>query len=337
VRSYADWVLNLDRPRLASEILARYPPAGEVAAWHLLCGGAALRAGELDAARTHYGWLQEHEDGQLAALSRASLYLADGKPREVVRELGGGALGLDFTAQAEALGHSLLGEAHLALGEPRDAARELSHALALAETWRSGIAGDEHNVFGEWIGLHTVTLRALAERELGRDLEAARIVEDYQSRSLRSAPADGSAPASTGHAGLAGGDLTAWADRFELGLVTWAVGADFGVAAHVAPGGRPSSGGAPEDIARAVRVERGRREIRTACARRSSTGARTRPGGSRASSRTCCSRRRSARGSARSRAAGRSRGCCSWSTGRSSRCRSSSSSPRRWARASSRS
>ena len=63
VMAYADWVLNLDQPQLATEILAQYRPTPEPLEWHVLSGSAALRAGDLEVAARHFDWLNIHEDG----------------------------------------------------------------------------------------------------------------------------------------------------------------------------------------------------------------------------------------------------------------------------------
>jgi hypothetical protein len=255
VREYAEWILQRDHADEARTFLARYPASegSDAVDWRVLAGSAALRAGDEEAAREHVAWLEEHEGGEAALLSRARLLLSTGRPEEVVAELGGGGLALGFGPHGEAMGTSMLGEAELALGDPDAAAAHLERALELAERWREALGTGEHNVFGEWVGVHTIALLARAHADAGRPLEAALVAERYQSRALREA---------CGAEGPVGEDeLLDAADGTSLGLVTWVVGADSALVAHVAPRGRAD---VPEGVAWAAPIAAGRGDLRRA-------------------------------------------------------------------------
>ena len=260
VREYADWMFQAERAAEAQAILLRYPPTGEaeLSDWHVYLSDTSLRAGDIETAKEQILWLEEHEENESAILARAQWLLAEGRPEEVVLELGGGALEIDFSARGEAIGRSLLGEAHARIGDYRSASQHLGRALGLAEAFRDRLGASDHNVFGEWIGLHSVVLAAEAETQRGNALEAARLIENFQSRSLREARAalDGK------RAGPLSNDaLLGWADAYSLGLVTWAIGPDFGMVSHIAPS---RSEGEP---AWAERMDRGRGDLRNAARR----------------------------------------------------------------------
>ncbi len=264
VRDYARWILQRDQPRVAFELLARHPvdaerPGAESDAcdWRLLAGSAALRAGDLATAREHFDWLSD-ANSRVEVLAQASLSLAAGRPEEVVAALGDGGLALGYAPLEEATGYSMLGEAELRLGRTEPARSHLEHALELSERWRAELGDGGRSVFGEWVGLHTVTLLAQAQAQVGRELDAARTIESFQSRALREA--QGPASAAT----LTADELSAWADAYPLGLVTWAIGADFGVVAHVAP---VREGESNASRAWAAPIARGRTELRTAARR----------------------------------------------------------------------
>jgi len=260
VREYADWMFQAERAAEAQAILLRYPPTGEaeLSDWHVYLGDTSLRAGDVETAEEQILWLEEHEENESAILARAQWLLANGRPEEVVLELGGGALEIDFSARGEAIGRSLLGEAHARIGDYRSASEQLGRALGLAEVFRDRLGASDHNVFGEWIGLHSVVLAAEAEVQRGNALEAARLIENFQSRSLREARASLQGKLV---GPLSNDALLGWADAYSLGLVTWAIGPDFGVVSHVAP-----SRGQGE-TAWAERIDHGRKDLRNAARR----------------------------------------------------------------------
>ncbi|MFT5287783.1 MAG: CHAT domain-containing protein [Planctomycetota bacterium] len=260
VREYADWMFQDDHAAEAQALLMRYPPSSEVDAadWHVYVGNTALRAGDSALAKEHLEWLEVHEQSSRAMLAHAQLLLAEGRPEDVIRDLGDGVLEIDFKPHAEAVGRSLLGESMTQIGDWRTASAQFRRALGIAELYRSQLLDSDHNVFGEWIGLHTVTLAAETESRLGNPLEAARIIENYQSRSLRDRRAESNNQKA---ATLSHEDLLNWADAYELGVVTWAIGADFGMVAHVSPSSSELT------AAWAGRIPHGRRTIRQAARR----------------------------------------------------------------------
>ncbi len=260
VREYADWMYQADRAAEAQAILLRYPPPGGVdpVLWHIYLGGSSLRAGDLELAEQQVRWLEENEDSTRSMLARAQWQLALNRPEEVVRDLGDGTLEIDYSPRAESIGRSVLGEAFGRLGDWHSASEQLGRALGLAELYRNQLSASDHNVFGEWIGLHSVALAAEAELHRGRPLEAARIMEHFQSRGLRDARASRSGkPAPP----LSSDSLLGWADAYPLGLVSWVVGPDFGVVAHVAPSSNSL------EPAWAARIDHGRSELRSAARR----------------------------------------------------------------------
>ncbi len=229
LRDHSALVLHRDDPHGARQTLERNAPAqgapGEFD-WHLLTGSAALREGDRVAAREHFDWLQERGDSPLSSLAEASWSLANDDPGAVIESLGNRALEA-FPSQARVMGHALLGEAFLAHHQPDAAARELGAALGLARAQRRRFSGyEDENTIGEWIGLHAVALMAQAQAELGRPLEAATLLESAQSNRLRTG-------AAVDRAGL-----LQWSGAFDLGLLSWTVGPDFGLVVRVDASGR---------------------------------------------------------------------------------------------------
>ena len=260
VREYADWMFQGERAAEAQALLIRYPPAAkaELSDWHIYLGGTSLRAGDIETAEQQILWLEEHGENESAILVRAQWLLAEGRPNDVVLELGGGTLEVDFSARGEAIGRSLLGEAYARIGDYRSASEHLGRALGLAEVFRDHLGTSDHNVFGEWIGLHSVVLAAEAEARRGNALEAARLIENFQSRSLREARASHESKLA---GPLSNDSLLGWADAYSLGLVSWAIGPDFGIVSHIAPS---RSSGEP---AWAERIDHGRKDLRSAARR----------------------------------------------------------------------
>lgn len=262
-REYASLLLNQDHPDAAADLLERYPPTGSAGRdaerndWSHLAGSAALRAGDLATARACFDRLL---DGPLARIAEAHLALAEGATERIVRELAPTLTPAAFGTHELAEGRSIVGDALLRLGRPAEAIEALEASLELTERWRArhvgdaagsatALAGDSgENTIGERLGVHTVALLAEALTANGRPLEAARAIEEYQSRGLRQ-DADDRA--------LAAEDVVAWAAHAELGLVTWVVGPDSTVVAAVGPDG----------VALSRPLARGRAEIREAVRR----------------------------------------------------------------------
>ena len=107
-----------------------------------------------------------------------------------------------------------------------------------------------------------MALLAEALAEDGNALEAARVIEDYQSRTLRREDEEvrrlrAIAGLDVHRTPVTTGQLLAWARNNDCGLITWVVGADSSVVAHV---------GADGD-AYAQRIDYGRSEVQDAARR----------------------------------------------------------------------
>lgn len=261
-REHATRLVNLDQPEAALRFLLNYPPeaASYDAEWHTMLSSVFLRSGDLAAARREMMELGE-TDEELRELSWASLDLAREQYTAVQNRLEPFALGEGerrsafdtWSPHSKVQAWSFLGEAMLALGQPRPALEWLELAVGGADEWEGARAEDSGSVVGEWLGLHVIVLLARTRAELGEPLEAARVIEDFQSRRMRSngkglAPADRRVTRRL---------LLDWSARFEGGLVTWVVGAESGIVAHVDPSG--------ESVV--VPLIHGRRAVQTAVRR----------------------------------------------------------------------
>ncbi len=255
-----DWGARLladDFGQEAAEFLERHAP-GEAAhvsdrdEWNLLVGSARLRAGDANLAREHFEEVARSAGGELATLALASLALHEERELEAIERLSEPLRDGAFSELGRVRADALLGEA-LARTNDLDAARKhLERAAAAALEWEqrslssrsealeSPLARAAGSVIGERLGLHTIALYADVLARSGAALEAVRVIEDSQSRTLR-----------RGASSLSSEAIAEWASSFELGLVTWVVGADFTFVAHVAPDGSVSH----------ARVPRGRREV----------------------------------------------------------------------------
>lgn len=264
-REHAGRLLHDDRPDAALAFLLAHPPRAEAHrdAWRGMLGVAFLRSGDLAAARAEIAGLEDG-GGEFARLARASLALAQGQPAEALEILGvadgqipgrsprsgGGRSKGSWSEGGRPQAAALEGEAWLAQGRPDRALPPLREALdeGLERQRLSEEAGGSPggSVVGEWVGLHAVTLLARAHAELGEGLAAAVAIEEHQSRRLRppGARVDGS-------------ELLAWAAGFDLGLVTWGVGADGSVVAWITAQGD----------ARAEAIPLGRRAVGSAVRR----------------------------------------------------------------------
>jgi hypothetical protein len=245
-----DWAVRLlaeDLAEAAAEFLERCEPSelaprADRAEWELLCGSVALRRGDLAAARAHFERIAD-DDSELARLARGALALREGRANDVLTELRDADIE-EFSPSGRARASALVGEAALSIGDLAHARRELERAFDAAASSEATLraasgAALSGSVIGEQLGLQTVVLLARALAESGEPLEAVARIESAHSRGLR----DGAEGALDERA------LRAWASSFELGLLTWIVGADGGLAAHVAPDG--SAAVAPVPLGRA--------------------------------------------------------------------------------------
>jgi tetratricopeptide (TPR) repeat protein len=240
-----DWAAHLihdDNAAGAVEFLGEHAPSANARVidrieWELLMGSAQLRLGDTQAARPHFERVAQGPTPEVAVLALATLALREHRGFEVLALLDDEQRLAKFSLKGRSEGHALLGEALLGNGDVQRAQHELSAALALADTWETGAAlesvrgtaaGAAGSVIGERLGLHTIALLAFANSQLGLPLEAVRVIENSHARSLRRRTDDGAVER------LAASDITNWAAQFELGFVTWVVGADFTVVAHVA-------------------------------------------------------------------------------------------------------
>ena len=257
LRAHVMRLLDEDQPEAALAALAGARPSSPEDAldWELLAGSAAVRARQVDVAEGHFSRLAEGEGRAAeATLARATLELERGERAVVIGTIESLLDSEELSDLRRAQARTLLGRALLESGRSAEAIGWLSEAIDEADAWRRRLGPDaEQNVIGEWIGLHTVVLLARSLAEEARHLEAARVVEEFQSRSLR----EGAAAKHEDDAQLTREDLLAWAARTELGLVTWVVGPDQSLVVHVAPDGD----------ALALPIERGRQEIRRATRR----------------------------------------------------------------------
>lgn len=258
-----DWgarLLSDDFAYEAAEFLARHAPGDQAHAadrdeWDLLLGSARLRAGDATAAREHFERVAHSSGGELAVLALASLALHEGREFEALELLGAPERLALLSPLGRARADALLGEAYSRTRQLELARAHLERACRAALEWEQRALGSAPveaplpraagSVIGERLGLHTVALLADVLARSGEGLEAVRVCEDWQSRTLRNG------------VGLDARALLEWAGAFELGIVTWVVGADFTFVAHLAPDGTVSH----------ARVQRGRRAIADAVRR----------------------------------------------------------------------
>lgn len=236
-RRWAALLVAEDEPTEAERFLTANPPKRpeETGTWHFLLGSALRRLGRAEEAERHFALvrLEPLKDAKPtcpeieAAIFRGQSTLARGDAR--------GALAIlepldDATCPSAARAQRAwtIGAAHLELGDALSAETALRGALEHGRALEARLARtDDGSVFGEVVGLETVALLADALTRQGRALEAVRVAEEFQARTLRG----------RGDARIDEGNVRAWAASFERGLVTWIVGADTTVVAHVAPDG----------------------------------------------------------------------------------------------------
>lgn len=257
-RYYGEFLLSLDEPDRAAEYLVRNKPTGprELAEWHLLMSGVLTRKGDSHAANAHFEALLEVSNGTPipgteAWAAHAERLLLEKRHEEVLTVLDQMP---DINKVGLLLRSNVLrirGAALLALGDAKGAAATLESALRsgdAADARLAGMQSTSSSVIGETIGLETVALLARARIALGDPLGAALVIEDQQSRALRGALCEGR-PST-----LVRDDLVAWSNAYELGFVTWVIGADSSTVVYVSRGGS----------ATAVNVEIGRKQLEDA-------------------------------------------------------------------------
>lgn len=217
-REHATSLYHADRPEAALAFLATHRPGAnnERQQWHALLAACLARSGDRAGARAELDQLDS-----AGTLARASLELAGGRPADARARLAGlphADLGPRGRAQAAAIE----GQAWLAEGNAPAAKHSLGRALALAETWRARLSDQVGSVDGEWLGIDTVVLAARASTECGEHLDAARILEQHQSRSLREPGSE-----------VTSAQLKQLARGAEAGLLTYGIGANETMVVHV--------------------------------------------------------------------------------------------------------
>jgi CHAT domain-containing protein len=226
----AQRLLDEDRPVRAEEFLLRNRPHGDAEqdAWRVLVILAQLRQGETSRARAQLEALSAaHPD---ARLLEGQLLLAEHRPWEVVALWQSPDSRAWLPPLARVVAATQLGEAWLAEGEPERAAAVLDEALFDAQDWEARLArdrrleGDSGSIAGEWLGLHAVVLAVEARLRTGDALGALLRAEAWHARGLRGTE-------------LGEDDLLAWAASDELGLLSISIGADRGIALHLAANG----------------------------------------------------------------------------------------------------
>jgi tetratricopeptide (TPR) repeat protein len=237
VKRQADLLLQRDYPSEAVRFLERFPPTDPIdrREWQVMLGSARLRSGDLAAAREAYLADAELPWKPDVKLVMASIHLRQGDAKAAVELLE--TIG-DLLPDQHARAWELLGDARIRLRDFESAIEPLTRALDHASRVQTRLRQqrDVANVVGEQVGVHTLALLARTNAELGRGVETARVIEAYQSLTLRSAIQgdDGALERRE----LSASDVLAWAARFERGLVTWVVGPDSTVVVHVGPDGR---------------------------------------------------------------------------------------------------
>jgi tetratricopeptide (TPR) repeat protein len=256
VKRQAELLLQRDYAGEAARFLDRFPPTDPTdrREWQVMLGSARLRSGDLAAAERAYLANVELPWPAHVKLVMASFHLRQGDARATVQLLE--KLD-DLPPDQRRRASELLGAARVRLREFDSAIEPLTRALDYATRVQVRLREQREvaNVVGENVGVHTLALLARANAELGRGVEAARVIEAYQSLTLRNALQEGDGALE--RRDLESGDLLAWAEHFERGLVTWVVGPDSTVAVHVAADGR----------ALALPIEAGRKSIEDAVRR----------------------------------------------------------------------
>jgi CHAT domain-containing protein len=268
-RAQAHILYERDEAALAVEFLRHNEPedARSNAEWQFMLGVALLRAGRANEARELWTLsIPDYADFDLQCRT-AALQLRLGNPSEAVKWFGNASYRDELTASQRMRADALLGEAFMQLNKPSEAIAPLENALNLARTAQAQLADQRGgelnttNVLGEHneIGMQTVAWLALANARVGRHTEAARAIETYQSSTLKAASSGRWADRTKSVRGEQARtfDISEWSRHFELGLITWVVGADSSVVAYLAPDGG----------ALALPIAHGRRAIESAVRR----------------------------------------------------------------------
>ena len=236
-RRWGALLVTEDEPAAAERFLSENPPknVSEMATWHFLLGSALRRLGRAEEAERHFELvrLDPSKDASPscaeieAAIFRGQSSLERGDARGALAVLEP-LVDASCATAARAQRAWTIGAAHLALGDAQTAETALRGALEHGRALEARLArNDDGSVFGEVVGLETVALLADALTRQGRALEAVRVAEEFQARALRG----------RGDTRIDEEHVRAWAASFERGLVTWIVGADTTVVAHVARDG----------------------------------------------------------------------------------------------------
>jgi hypothetical protein len=237
VREKAILLLQQDFGATASDFLAQHKPSdpAQLREWYILSGSAFLRKGEFDAARDAYGSAEAPPWTKDVRMGMALVDLRTGHAERALDQLSTPEFQVEADPIAKAFIQEIRGEALIRLSRFDEAVDSLQDGLSIGgriQTRRAAernLAGNTTSVIGESVGVHAIALLAEAQLRRGNPFEAARSIEDWQSRTLRQA---------TGAAeDLSRDDLLAWSGFAGGGLITWVVGADSSVVVHVGADG----------------------------------------------------------------------------------------------------
>lgn len=235
-RRWAALLLADDEPEACMRFLSANRPSDEdMNQWHFLYGGSLQRLGRVEEAEEHFREVRlrpRQESGTTcaevdAAMLSAKAALDRGRPADALR-LTEPLDASQCTPAARAQRAYTMGAARLALGDAAGAEEALRLALEQGLAVEARLDRSSSGaVFGEVVGLESVALLAEALIRQDRSLEAVCIAEEVQARSLRDK--------SDLH--ITPDDVRAWAAHFQRGFLTWIVGADTTICAHVAADG----------------------------------------------------------------------------------------------------
>jgi hypothetical protein len=278
-RAWAERLLASDHAEQALAFLERCAPSSDAHVsdrieWDVLSGSALLRLGRGESARARFDRLLAGPVPEYGLLPLARLDIERGEPALALERLSTRNV-RPFSPLGIAGALALQGEARLAAGDLAGA-DDIEDALQLADRWSDALVvqpfdeslvgvrglaeGSARSVIDQWIGLHAIALLADARVRQGRSLEALRVIEDVQSRSLRREDDElrrlrAIAGLGARRRALTSDQVAAWARHYELGLVTWVVGANFTVVGHAVQ----HADGAPDVWA--ARIPLGRRAV----------------------------------------------------------------------------
>ncbi|MBL8860116.1 MAG: CHAT domain-containing protein [Planctomycetes bacterium] len=229
------FLLALDEPERAAEFLARNKPASEKEAreWSVLMRSALARKGDVEGAAAHEKVLAARDELDFATRAAlAEARLDRGRADLALALLGDEPWPVHVTSFLRAARERILGSALLALDRRRDAIAAYERAFAIGDSVEarmpaSDVISVSSSVVGEVIGVETVARLARAWIEESDPLRAAVVIEDRQSRSIRSSLSRGAATMIDAEA------VRAWAASYESGLLTWIIGSDTSVVVHV--------------------------------------------------------------------------------------------------------